>query len=550
MLRSCLILIGLAVANGELRPTLLFSDNMVLAASSTQPATIFGFASSGEKVTLTANASWLPRQKYTEIAGDDGSWRIDLAPHVPTIDEQSFTLTLQGSKGSGDITAVNVAYGTVLLCSGQSNMALTLGPIYDNETIIHAAHHPEIRLFYVKKAGADAPLDEITNFTASDGYLGTRWVPTTPHSIVQFSAICYLTALELQHGGRGVFGLIDAAVGSTDVQSWMSISARHTALRSCWTPAGASALPPSSSHAPANQTAATWLWNAMVAPLLPFEFSAVLWDQGENNAHYATISEYNCLFASLIRAWREAMGDHESRIPFGFVQLGGYAGGHNVSNIRFAQSDSLPAGSDQIFSNRSAGERQAVDNTAMAPTYDLGSPKPGDPPGTFWIHCRNKSAVARRLARQLAHIWSPPVAAEGAGGAEEWSGPTVDRTVLRTDGSVEVRMAHAAGLELRGGQGCVLCCDQATPPERGDAYMFEFFDDARGEWLAATGSVLANGSVLVRPHANAAGRSASAVRYGVTDIPQCVLYNAAELPAVPFAFPVPYVVRPGRDAAP
>jgi hypothetical protein len=53
----------------------------------------------------------------------------------------------------------------------------------------------------------------------------------------------------------------------------------------------------------------------------------------------------------------------------------------NVSKVRLAQSDTLPA------------EASQHDNTGMVMTYDLGSPCPGDPIGTWCIHCRNKTEV-------------------------------------------------------------------------------------------------------------------------------------------------------------
>jgi len=192
---------------------------------------------------------------------------------------------------------------------------------------------------------------------------------TTQHNTTQalaapFSAICYLTALELQrlhHGGDrdAVYGLIDSAVGSTDVQSWMAAEARATALRTCWTPRNATSLPPSHSHAPVNQTQASELWNAMVAPAVPFGLSAVLWDQGENNAQYCSEGEYNCLFTTMADHWRSQFG--QPTLPFAWVQIGGYAidtydsGGARLNTvIRFAQGDSLPATTDQVFNNRSA----------------------------------------------------------------------------------------------------------------------------------------------------------------------------------------------------
>jgi hypothetical protein len=526
-------------------------------------------------------------------------------------------------------------------------VAISLGPVYNSTAIISAAHHPEIRLFVVDKAGSTKPLDHLIN--ASVGKLGTYWTRTTPDAVESFSAICYLTALELQkiqHGGssKAVYGLIDDAIGSTDVQSWMSAEMRSDALHECWIPRGAAALPPSASHAPGNQTRASELWNAMVNPISKSSFSAVLWDQGENNAHYCSTSQYNCLFGTMINGWRKAMNDET--LPVAFVQLGGYSGQEQVSTIRFAQSDTLSAGTDQIFSNRTANDptRVAVPMTAMAPTYDLGSPEPGHPNGTWWIHCRNKTEVARRLALQLDHIWKggkltalergdvsedgnqqTVLAQERAQESQEWSGPTVSQTLFHTNEHghpfVEITMTHADGIALMPAQGCVSCCNQTAagstnttdkcmqeldilagqnatcskaapashnwtcfdcvkdhastvgggvdqvcfaariaqhwcgfpntaaptpaPPDGSQTYLFEV-SNKHGVWLPATGSVAKNGSVMVVPKSNVTaqgGHWLSGVRFGVMDIPQCVLYNNGQFPAVPFEFPVPYTPK-------
>jgi sialate O-acetylesterase len=156
-------------------------------------------------------------------------------------------------------------------------MALALKAAYNwTDTIEPASNRPEIRLFTVVKQGSSEPLPHLLGAPA--------WEPSTPAVVGQFSGVCYLTALELRrlhHGGDpdAVYGLIDSSVGSTDVQSWMAAEARASALETCWEPSNATALPPSHSHAPGNATNASELWNAMVAPLVPFALSAVLWDQ-------------------------------------------------------------------------------------------------------------------------------------------------------------------------------------------------------------------------------------------------------------------------------
>ena len=231
-LRLTTLMACLLVASATVQPSLLFSDNMVLVSSQTVKASLFGVATPGEFITLDSPDGPISPQSTT--AGADGRWQLDIPPHVRVRGESSFTLTLVGSSAvdaSQTKTARNVAYGDVILCSGQSNMALSLSAAYNSSEIIEAANHPEIRLFTVAKQGSMTPLPDLLNTTAFEG--SPNWQPATPANVGAFSGICYLTALELQrlhHGGEtsAVYGLIDSAVGSTDVQSWMAPAASVT----------------------------------------------------------------------------------------------------------------------------------------------------------------------------------------------------------------------------------------------------------------------------------------------------------------------------------
>lgn len=227
--------------------TSLFTDNMVLQRAIHGPdgeqipaTTIHGRAPTGTRIELTRTPAWQAGNPLSAIADATGDWGIQVENLDPQPDDpaNNFELTLSITGGTPvPIHVVNISYGDVILCSGQSNMALNLHPIYDNDTIISEAHHPEIRLFYVAAQGALTPQDSVQS----------SWVQTTPETVVQFSAICYLTALEIQRlrypsGGRPVLGLIGSAVGSTDVQSWMSMQALDHARTTCWVPNGASML--------------------------------------------------------------------------------------------------------------------------------------------------------------------------------------------------------------------------------------------------------------------------------------------------------------------
>lgn len=234
----------------------------------------------------------------------------------------------------------------------------------------------------------------------------------------------------------------------------------------------------------------------------------------------------------MITSWRQAFGIAD--LPFVFVQIGGYEDtSANTTEIRFAQADTLP---DPSFSNATG---ITIKQTAMATTYDLGSPQPGHTSG-WWIHCRNKTEVGRRVALQLNHLLLARAS------SAEWTGPLVQSIELDSDASehpyATISMSHDAGLILAPAQGCVQCCDQDRLLYKGQRHLFEVAN-RHGKWLPAHGSVVGSGNamrVVVRPKTNVTGTWLAAVRFAALDIPQCALYNSAELPAAPFEFPVPW----------
>ncbi|GAB3540222.1 sialate O-acetylesterase [Spirosoma fluminis] len=116
------------------------------------------------------------------------------------------------------------------------------------------------------------------------------------------------------------------------------------------------------------------IYNAMIAPLVPFAMRGVLWYQGETNAGRSY--QYRQTFPLLINDWRQKWN---REFPFYFVQLSSFGAnqssnqGSGWAELREAQTMTL-----------------SLPETAMAVTIDVGNPKD--------IHPTNKQDVGHRLA--------------------------------------------------------------------------------------------------------------------------------------------------------
>src|SRR6185437_9278404 len=105
-----------------------------------------------------------------------------------------------------------------------------------------------------------------------------------------------------------------------------------------------------------NQNNPSVLYNAMLAPLVPFAIRGAIWYQGESNAGRAY--QYRTLFPTMIRDWRRAWG---SVFPFYFVQL---------PNWRARKAE--PDESDWAELREAQATTLREPQTGMAITIDVG----------------------------------------------------------------------------------------------------------------------------------------------------------------------------------
>ncbi|MCK6449174.1 MAG: sialate O-acetylesterase [Planctomycetes bacterium] len=252
--------------------------------------------------------------------------------------------------------------------------------------------------------------------------------------------------------------------------------------------AALSEFPPLPAPPDANPNQPSVLYNAMIAPLVPFALRGAIWYQGESNRGRAL--QYRTLFPAMIADWRARFRRPE--LPFYFVQIAPFRYGDAIgaaAEIRDAQRRAL-----------------ATPHTGMAVTMDIGD--------LADIHPKNKKEVGARLARwALSKTYGKRDVVA--------SGPLA--RAMKVDGAtVVVEFDYADGLTTRG----------ASNSNAGELSGFELAG-ADGQFFPAE-AALAGATVHVR---SSAVPAPVRVRFLHGDTAVATLFNAAGLPASPFELP-------------
>ncbi len=231
-----------------------------------------------------------------------------------------------------------------------------------------------------------------------------------------------------------------------------------------------------------NPNCPTVLFNAMIAPLIPYSMRGVIWYQGENNTY--TALRYRTLFPLMINDWRTKWAQGE--FPFYFVQLANYMS-VNQNPVEDTWAELREA---QLMTLK-------VKNTGMASAIDIGD--------SVDIHPKNKRELGKRLALiALNKIYGKNV---------KFSGP-IYKSYKVEKNRIRISFDFADGLKIKDGE------KLKRFAIAGDDHKFVWAD-----------AKIEKNSVVVW---NSAVPNPIAVRYAWASNPVCNLYNNAELPASPF----------------
>ena len=205
MLAAIAGVLAASAAEAQVRLPRLVSSGMVLQRG--QPVRIWSWAKAGEAVAVTFRAT-----TYRASSGPDGQWRVTL-PAQPA--GGPYTLDISASN---KIALQDVLVGDVWFCAGQSNMELSMRRVRDKyPQEVANATNPRIRQF-------DVPMRYDFNGPKAD-VTGSRWLAATPETVLNFSAVGYFFAKEINAKYQVPVGLIKVAVGGSPAEAWLSADA-------------------------------------------------------------------------------------------------------------------------------------------------------------------------------------------------------------------------------------------------------------------------------------------------------------------------------------
>jgi sialate O-acetylesterase len=169
------------------------------------------FPLNGHSQPLSAITVIFLNKTYRTIANAAGNWQVLVAPTPP-----GGPFIMEIMTGTGAHRVINDIYaGDVWLCSGQSNMELSMARLKDTyPEEFTATDFPCIREFRLPYA---------TDFTGPQEEMPeARWLQASAHSLLSFSGTGWFFAKNLYEAYHIPIGLVVAAAGGAPIEAFMS----------------------------------------------------------------------------------------------------------------------------------------------------------------------------------------------------------------------------------------------------------------------------------------------------------------------------------------
>ena len=346
--QSCILITIISIHCGaSIKLPSIISEGMVLQRNS--EVTIWGWADPEEPIKITAG--WSGNIFETKTSAE-GYWSVKM----PTPEAGGpYTLNF---KGYNEVAVNDILIGEVWLCSGQSNMEMSVDwGINNGEEEAALADHPNIRYIKYDKMTAETPQNNVP----------ANWYKCSPATMRMYSAAAYFFARRLQEDlGDIPIGLIVSVWGGSPAEVWIPKEAVDNNQK---VKTAASKLEPKTYTA----TKPGQAYNAMIYPTQNYKIAGAIWYQGESNVGSEVYAE---TMKVLIESWRAKRGYD---FPFYYAQIAPWTYGANDAYgalLRYDQSK-VP---------------NMVSNTGMIVTSDISTSDD--------IHPKEKKQVGIRLADQ------------------------------------------------------------------------------------------------------------------------------------------------------
>ena len=311
------------IGDGKLKLAKMYQDHMVFQRTPNNPK-IWGFGTAGKSVKVIvfdSDGKDVSKNTGNVFVEDNEEFEIGLGSYEAGT---GYTVVIKEDFGNNEYleaTLVDVAFGDVWICSGQSNMEQPIKDVRNSsEEIDKSVGYGNIRLLKTARQVSKTPLKEPIAFQNNWSKPRKEFLDNGGFGF-GFSAVCLIFGEQLYDELNVPIGLIESSWGGTIIEAWSP--------------------PDSLEYCGINDTGTDdennhneYLWNAMIHPYLRFSIKGAIWYQGEQNAGYSRLQEYEghnrerytCTFPKMIDGWRkhwaqQTKGDVDRNFPFGFVQL-------------------------------------------------------------------------------------------------------------------------------------------------------------------------------------------------------------------------------------
>ncbi|AWW29503.1 lysophospholipase [Echinicola strongylocentroti] len=371
---------------GGLHMPELFGDGMVLQRGDSIP--VFGKGNPGQVVTVDFQG----KRRHTTV-DRHGKWKLYLTG-VKT--GGPFVMEINHSKQC--ITLKDVLVGDVWLCMGQSNMDFPLQASQSWGEEGRQLKNNNIRLFkfHAIKATDNSPWDSLTLKKVNGlGYFKGYWNVERKG----FSAVAYHFGVSVQGQLNVPIGLVQLSLGGAPIEAFVDKKALWedpllVNLLENWANSDY-IMPWVRERATVNMSnkfserqrhpyQPSYIYDAALSNIIPFDVKGILWYQGESNTHNPDL--YKRMFFQMVRDYRQKW--HNPSLPIVYAQLPGMAR-PSWPNFRKMQQEIA----------------QELSFSEMVVTVDLGD--------SLDVHPTKKKKVGERLAlKALSQTYGMEVLAD------------------------------------------------------------------------------------------------------------------------------------------
>lgn len=247
----------------------IFADHMVLQRE--KPVKIWGTCTGAD----TVEVSFQNQRKTGQVT--DGAFAVYLDAMEANATGSELTVTA----GNASYTITDVLVGDVWLCSGQSNMEMTVGACNTAQRaqIQEWAGNSQIRLTKIPQYSSRVELSEFDERVV--------WTDSDYAKLLSNSAYAFVFGARLQRELEVPIGIVNSSFGGTDLEQWVSLDTLNSLGIRYGSP-GAK-------------------YNYMISPMKGLTIKGILWYQGENNVNRTT--SYTDLFNAYAAQYREEFED-------------------------------------------------------------------------------------------------------------------------------------------------------------------------------------------------------------------------------------------------